>query len=548
MATNIIDAFVVTFGIKDTGYQAATRDIEQRNRRLRDDSKKTFDEMENRGKNLGQTFCSMRNELVGLVLAFAGGSSLMGFAQSLIRNEASASRMSDTLGVATNRVLAWRAAVKQMGGAAGDADAALQSINQMIWNAKLTGTTGHDAELARLGIGRNILNMNADQVLMRLSQARSRMTAQEFGQYLQRIGLPQSVIYLLEQGTDKLQAQMKAAEQLAAVTKRDEEAAKRLESALAKLQTTIQGRITPALTPLIEQFIEFIEKNDVLRIVIPVITGLLGAMAIAAMATYWPFFALAGVIALVAANMDGLRKKYQELKDAWKGAGESSDWLFDPFRKMFGGLTGKEARENDTDIWGNPNSATLAIVRDRITKKLTDSGVEPETARGIVAGLWAESKLNAQAKNPKSGAYGIAQWLGGRQKELFRRYGNAPSLDQQVEFLLWELRGGDAGMARALRMSQGKTAEESLQNFITHGERPQGNNWERMDDWRADIRRGMQFLGKSQATNGNATQGINIQNVTVNTQATDANGIARDFGRALKQRALVAQADRGVAA
>ena len=132
-----------------------------------------------------------------------------------------------------------------------------------------------------------------------------------------------------------------------------------------------------------------------------------------------------------------------------------------------------------------------------ITDYFVRSGVHPEAAKGAVAGLYSESKLDPNAVGPviqgrvKVGAEGLAQWLGPRRKELHKRYGKNSTLDQQLEFILWELRGGDAGGRSVLSQTN---AEGALRAYVTKfarsssEEQPQG------------IARGMAYLQRQKDT------------------------------------------------
>lgn len=81
-------------------------------------------------------------------------------------------------------------------------------------------------------------------------------------------------------------------------------------------------------------------------------------------------------------------------------------------------------------------------------------GLSREQAAGIVGNLMTESGLNTRALNPYSGAYGIAQWLGSRKTALFNKYGNNPTLDQQLDFIWHEL---NSSHSRGLRMLKGSS-------------------------------------------------------------------------------------------
>lgn len=68
-----------------------------------------------------------------------------------------------------------------------------------------------------------------------------------------------------------------------------------------------------------------------------------------------------------------------------------------------------------------------------------NKGLTEQQARGILGNLIQESKGNHKAINKTSGAYGLAQWLGPRKQKLVQRYGNNPTLQQQLQFIWDEL-------------------------------------------------------------------------------------------------------------
>lgn len=65
-----------------------------------------------------------------------------------------------------------------------------------------------------------------------------------------------------------------------------------------------------------------------------------------------------------------------------------------------------------------------------------NKGLSKVAAAGLVGNLMRESAgLDPTAENPYSHAYGLAQWLGPRKAELFRRYGRNPTFNQQLEYI-----------------------------------------------------------------------------------------------------------------
>lgn len=124
---------------------------------------------------------------------------------------------------------------------------------------------------------------------------------------------------------------------------------------------------------------------------------------------------------------------------------------------------------SDVSGVGKPPPASAQNLAKSAIGYLKAQGLSDVAARGTVAALYAESGLNPTARNPKSGAYGIGQWLGKRQAELFRQYGPTPTFVQQLQFMAQELKGGKQGGGAVLAAS---TADQALIAHITQVERP----------------------------------------------------------------------------
>ncbi len=128
----------------------------------------------------------------------------------------------------------------------------------------------------------------------------------------------------------------------------------------------------------------------------------------------------------------------------------------------------------------------------QILAGLRTHGLTEAQARGITAGIMAESRGDPTAFNPAGGgkgAYGIGQWRGDRLDKLRQRYGtDTPNLAQQIEFLVGELRGGDRGGAKVLGQGDEAAVLRSyIEDFMRPLKGPQTDN---------DISRGMDTLGR----------------------------------------------------
>lgn len=86
-------------------------------------------------------------------------------------------------------------------------------------------------------------------------------------------------------------------------------------------------------------------------------------------------------------------------------------------------------------------------------------GFSPEAAAGLVGTFISESQLIPTSTNSSSGAYGLAQWLGPRKRELFRRYGSNPTFENQLDYTWYELNNTHKNALKYLKNA--KTPEEA---------------------------------------------------------------------------------------
>lgn len=122
-------------------------------------------------------------------------------------------------------------------------------------------------------------------------------------------------------------------------------------------------------------------------------------------------------------------------------------------------------RNNQYKINSNINNRAKRAMDFFISKGLTNF-----QAAGIVGNLMQESSLDHNIVNKSSGAYGLAQWLGSRKKALFKKYGNNPTFDQQLEFIWEELNTTERNAF--LHLLTTKSYEDSTRSIMDKFERP----------------------------------------------------------------------------
>lgn len=123
-------------------------------------------------------------------------------------------------------------------------------------------------------------------------------------------------------------------------------------------------------------------------------------------------------------------------------------------------LGGKDAGPNAVrNAFGPGQSATAAGDQEtQIFKRLMGMGWTAQQAAGIMSNLNAESGYNPAATGDNGQAHGIGQWHGDREavfKQLFGHDLAHSNLDEQLEFVNWELRNSEARAGNALQGTGG---------------------------------------------------------------------------------------------
>lgn len=176
---------------------------------------------------------------------------------------------------------------------------------------------------------------------------------------------------------------------------------------------------------------------------------------------------------------------------------------------------------------------------------LTSQGWTSQQAAGIVANLTAESGLRTNAVGDGGNAYGIAQWHKDRQR-AFEKFTGRPiqgsSFADQLAFVNHELRTSEKRAGYWLRRAGNAYSAGFL--FSSMYERPAGGQAEAERRARMAQMMSNAYVGArpvtAQAKTSTTTNDVHIGSITVQTKATDANGVARGMKTALFSNPLIA--------
>ena len=564
-AASILDSFVVSIGLDSSGVEAGRKKAMAEIKKLRDDAVAGANDAERRNNRVADSIGSIRNEVVGLSLAFAGSAGIKDFVGSILGNDAAVGRFAANIGASTEAVGAWQYALGSVQGSAQDAMGSLQAMQNVMEAHRMGQNSPADTALRMLGL-RNGEDKDPLNMLRILSENRNNLNRGDQVSLLQQAGIDQNSINVIVQGVAAFDKLIAAGKEHYRITKADADAAIAFYAALNDLTAQIQTEARPAISAMAGGFATLSQNADGVKTVAEGAVAVIGAVAIAAGVAYAPVVALATVIF-------GLAKAYEELSTAEgrsriaRNLSEDGKFLSDIYTAMHGDPAGMGARvsavlQNDhfsTGPVGGPSNigsggvggqsgATMASAPiENIVAALTQRGVNPGTALGIASGMKAEGGGIGYSPN---GAFGIGQWRGDRLKRLFAKYGHAPSLHQQWDFLYSELSGGDPGGKSVLASTD---PDAALLNYVYKFMRPQGAHGEHMQDALADVARGRRAMyggarvaaGRHSSHHGSSSKTeVNINNMNVHG-ARDAAETAKKLPKEIAKRAMILQAPSG---
>src|SRR5215472_3116185 len=163
----VIDSLIVELGLDPKKYDEGLKnsiaarlklaEIEDRQQRERDrrqqqslDAKRRA--IEDNNRKIGNAFESTTNKVLAFGAAVIGAASLADFVKQTVTLDANIGRLANNLGVSTEALSAWEGAVRQVGGATGDADQSLQAIVSAREQIALTGNSPLIPYLRFLGL------------------------------------------------------------------------------------------------------------------------------------------------------------------------------------------------------------------------------------------------------------------------------------------------------------------------------------------------------------------------------------------------------------
>lgn len=536
-AGNMLEAFFVSLGWDTRDFDRGRRKIDKDFSDTKDNARKTANDIEAAGKQAASFFRSLRNETVGLFLAFQGASSLKSFLGDLITTAASTDRLAKNMGLARNELYAWQNLAKTNGGTPGDARNAIGMMADQIQSWKLGLQTGNEQNLAGLGLTRNDYT-TPDHMLLKIAEAAGKMDRATFSKRLGLLGFSPEMIDLLSKGRGELEKQLEVQRKLATLGADDAKAAEDFQKALASLQTALTGGVLPALTGFLNWFTEFLDANKDLKLTMPEVIGVFGALTLAIA----PAAAELAIFVFAALGVINILRRLR---------GEPPIVITIP---RFGGIGGMGTGDTTGGDAGDaaPGSASGMwnfSSLDKLTSRMTGGNADQVFARLIQQESGGRAGVVGQS-TPWGRALGASQLLPSTARAMAAKlgvpYNEALLRGKSAEALAYQLKLGRAYFDEGLATYGGDIGKAVM---FYHGG-PNERMWgPKTHAYARAILGGGRFVGSRAPISGSAPSGtgstVNIG--AVNVTSPDADSFAKkDLAQKLQERGLVVQAARGM--
>lgn len=287
---NILETFFVLF-------RSDNEDLEQGAAK----AKKTTDELDKHIKStdkdaklLGTSFRDVAAAAAGAITSIAAFATLGGRITEAAALNNELYKQANILGIDAGKLSAWGSAVQAAGGSSKEFMGTLRSIYE---------------HYSQIGLGGRVPQIL--DILPRLADRFAGMSKSMSFAYGKRLGLDEGTIMLLQRGRKEVEAILQRQQQLAFVTTRDTEVARKFNmewdntrTVFQSLFTTIGTAILPAFSWLFEKVQDIIiavrEHKGFLLGFFAALGAAIGALALSSGAFLAPWLAMAGIILAVA--------------------------------------------------------------------------------------------------------------------------------------------------------------------------------------------------------------------------------------------------------
>ncbi len=599
MAT-VIDALIVTLGLDATNFQKGEKEVSTGLKKTKDQSTDVAKTMEQNGKKAGAFFGSIRNELlalIGITLSLKGMKDLI---IGTANNMAQLGRSAAPLNMSARDLDAWQTTAKATGGTAEGLTGSMQSLSDSIYAFSI-GKGGTEAinTLNALGIAAVDAKGKAKSmgdIFLEVSEQfqKRKLSIGMARQYGAGLGMDAATINMLMEGPEKVKALQQEMYNRSGVSPEAVARSQKFQETWAKIEQTFEGvrqKLFTALIPYIEQLLGQLDKfatwvsthqNEINKFfkdtaeTIATVTDAVGGVQnafeilLAFVALKWTagmlgaiskvgkglggitsLVSAAGIYATVAAGSEVVSRTkamingepYDQIQGNNAELSELDRLKRANWAKSNPGVPYPAEQQ---DIRNNPNYNKPRGIRNNNPGNLNYAGQRGAEKEGGPNGRFAvfPSMIDGIAA-----LYRQLKLYAGRGidtiSEIVKKYAPAADNNNVGAYISSLMKATGKGANEALNPEDMDTMVKLIRGIVNHE-----NGMGHVDD--KQILAGVQVGSVMSATSGGNTttnssrSETNIQNLNVNTQATDARSIANELPGHIRRQGLVAAANGGM--
>ena len=260
----VIDSLVVELGLDPAKFSKGQKDAVSDLKKFQDSHEKSLKEMVARNTEAGYSFASLRTQAVAALAIFTAGRGVSEFAKSIATTDASVARTGRSFGLSTESLSQWRGAVAAAGGSADGITASITGLVNQFAQMSLTGESSVIPYFRSMGI--EIADANGkmipfEQTLFKMAKWAEGRNPAEATAMFSNMGMDAGTINLLLLGTEKMTALLEVQRKIGLVQKENGDSAEGLVKSWNNLTTsaealgrTVLTALAPALTTVMDRY------------------------------------------------------------------------------------------------------------------------------------------------------------------------------------------------------------------------------------------------------------------------------------------------------
>ena len=524
------------------------------------DGERSLDALDRMADRLGSGLLSVAKRVGGALAALWSVDAIQAAAAAYYEQATAIDQTAQSLGLSIERLQAWLGAAATVGGEAEEIADRFRDMSDYIIDATKFDSGPLKDIAAELGITLKNASGEArstEDVMLDLADAFQRVGAQASTAYGMQMSFDPATIALLQKGRGELEMLLNVQQENAAFSKEDAELARKQKIAVMALSMAWQGFVnglmrlaSPIITAITEglgKVTAFLSRNSravgltltaiatvITASLIPALAGMATA-AWAAIAPFAPFIAAAVALGLALddlwAFVEGGGSAFESFL-RWMG---QTDDQVEHTRSLFRALAGVLGG------FGELLASAFTFDADGILSAL-------QTIYDQAAEAWASLLRVFGAGEETIAALGAAvRGLGGYLKGVYKLFQSLFSLDGNVilgalsslQDALTDMMSAFGNLLGIIKDKLMGLLPDWMKDLIGVEDAPAAPAVQELPAVAAAA--SAPASGGTRVTNSTVQASTSIGTINVQTQATDAQGIARDIGTELRNR--TAQAD-----